>query len=67
MNAVERQNLIERYLSGAMGTDESRSFLVRTEHDPELRRLLDADRVITSAIARDRASGFADATVSCRK
>jgi hypothetical protein len=63
MIADDLQHLVERYLSGAMSSEETRSFLTRAGHDRELRRLLDADRIITGAIARDTASTMPGATV----
>ena len=56
MIADDLQQTLERYLSGAMSPDESRSFLARADVDQELRRLLEAERVITGAVARDLAA-----------
>lgn len=63
MIADSRNQLVERYLAGAMGPEESRSFLARAGRDPELGRLLEAERVIAGAIARDRAATIPASTV----
>jgi hypothetical protein len=63
MNADDRHSLIERYLSGSMDSTEVGAFAARLEHDPELRRMLAADRVITDAVSRDRALTPPAATV----
>jgi hypothetical protein len=55
MNADNRQMLVERYLSGEMSPSESGEFDTLLQNDLQLRRLLDAERVIVGAVARDRA------------
>jgi hypothetical protein len=63
MNAHDRQTLVERYLSGSMSSTEAGAFAARLETDPELRRLVDAERVIVDAVAHDVAMMPQAATV----
>lgn len=51
-----KERSIERYINGRMGPAEQREFLKQAEHDPSIKRMLKAEQVIGSAVARDRAA-----------
>lgn len=57
MNRMQREELIERYLAGAMTPVEEERFLIEVASDPELRHDLKASQVIDSAIRKDRSLG----------
>jgi outer membrane biosynthesis protein TonB len=55
MNSQHEQ-LIERFLSGTMSASERRSFLDNAERNPALKRQLQAEQLIASAVRHDRAA-----------
>jgi hypothetical protein len=52
----QHEQLIARYLSGAMSDSERRSFLEGAERDPALKQQLRAEQLITRAVERDRSA-----------
>jgi|GEM_PF-6888393 len=53
MTQLERDELVEHYLSGAMSTGEVEKFQTRIASDPELRRSLKAQEIIRAAILHE--------------
>lgn len=56
MTRSNTDRTIERYINGRMGPAERREFLKRAETEPAIQRMLQAEQVIGSAIARDLAA-----------
>ncbi len=56
MNRAEREQLLERYLSGGMTSGDESDFFIQVALDKELRQELKAQRVIESALRKDEES-----------
>lgn len=54
MTRFDRDTMIDRYLSGTMAPSEQREFLNHVDTDAELRRQLQAERLIRNAVRADR-------------
>jgi len=50
----ERERLVDRLASGHAGPDETKDILARAEEDPQLARLIRADRAIVVGVAMDQ-------------
>jgi hypothetical protein len=54
MTRSERERLIDRYLSGEMGSAEEHDFFIQVAVDKEMRQEFKAHRIIESALRKDR-------------
>jgi hypothetical protein len=59
---LERERLIERYLSGAMSSSEEQDFFIEVAADRELRTELKAYQIVESAVRKDRLADTASYT-----
>lgn len=55
MKESMEDRIIERYLNGQMRPEEERDFRALLEIDPELRRRMDAEKIVQQALEHDRA------------
>lgn len=51
---MNSHDTIDRFLDGSLSTDEMTSFLEKVETDTELQALLESDRIINTAIGKER-------------
>lgn len=51
---MNSHDTIDKFLNGTLSSDEMSSFLDSVEHDPDLQALLESDRIINSAVGKEK-------------
>ena len=53
---MNSHDTIDKFLNGSLTSDEMNTFLERVETDPDLQAMLESDRIINSAVSKERSA-----------